>query len=247
MQQSSNPALSSKAFGRFASTDANDKMTVGGTLRKMGYAFAVLLVAAAVGWAIFPQFGVTIPVWTIWVGLGLTLVAGFWAAFKANVFSVTTYAILEGAYLGIVSRLFETAYNGIVLQAILITLAVTLGMFFLYSTGIVKVTQKLKSVIIIATVGVLIYLILELILSLVVPGFLTIVTSGVSGESGCALVISALKIPWRYSSSLSMSRRSSCHWRVSPVSCRYAATTFAIRFGDSPFANWSATNLASRR
>lgn len=181
MQQSSNPALSSKAFGRFASTDANDKMTVGGTLRKMGYAFAVLLVAAAVGWAIFPQFGVTIPVWTIWVGLGLTLVAGFWAAFKANVFSVTTYAILEGAYLGIVSRLFETAYNGIVLQAILITLAVTLGMFFLYSTGIVKVTQKLKSVIIIATVGVLIYLILELILSLVVPGFLTIVTSGVTG------------------------------------------------------------------
>ncbi len=181
MQQSSNPALSSKAFGRFASTDANDKMTVGGTLRKMGYAFAVLLVAAAVGWAIFPQFGVTIPFWTIWVGLGLTLVAGFWAAFKANIFSVTTYAILEGAYLGIVSRLFETAYNGIVLQAILITLAVTLGMFFLYSTGIVKVTKKLRSVIIIATVGVFIYLVLELILSLVIPGFLGVVTSGVTG------------------------------------------------------------------
>ncbi len=189
MQQSSNPALSNKAFGRYASSDANDKMTVAGTLQKMGYAFAVLLAGAAAGWALFPLFGTVLPFWSIWVGLGLTLVVAIWAAFKANFFSVTAYAVLEGAYLGIISRLFETAYNGIVLQAILITLAVTLGMFFLYSTGIVKVTQKFRSVIIIATVGVLIYLVLELILSLFVPGFLTLVSSGVTGIVIAAIIV----------------------------------------------------------
>ena len=66
-------------------------------------------------------------------------------------------------------------------QAVLLTLAVTLGMFFLYGTGLVKVTQKFRSVIIIATVGLLIYLGAELLLSLFIPGFLSIVTTGLTG------------------------------------------------------------------
>ena len=181
MNNSSNPVLSSKAFGRFSTNDQTDTMTVGGTLAKTALAFIILLLGSAAGWALFPEFGVSIPFWMLWVGLGATVVVGFWAAFRSNVFTVSLYSILEGTYLGIVSRSFVSFYDGIIVQAVLLTLAITLGMFILYGSGLVKVTQKLRSVILIATVGLLIYLVAEFLLSLFIPGFFTIVSTGATG------------------------------------------------------------------
>lgn len=189
MDKSSNPALSDKAFNRFRAVDANDVMTVGGTLRKLAVSFVVLLIAAGIGWGIAPLFGTTIPFWTLWVGLLVALVVGFWAAFRANAFNVLLYAALEGLYLGVISFIFSALYDGIVAQAILLTLAITSGMLFLYATGIVKVTKKLVSVIIIATVGVLIYLVAEIFLSLLVPGFAEFAFSGPWGIAIAAVIV----------------------------------------------------------
>lgn len=189
MQQSTNPALSNKAFSRFATGEQTEKMTIGGTLAKVGLAFVVLLAAAAWGWILFPHFGPTIPVWTLWVGIVATLVVGIVAAFKANFFTVMLYAVLEGAYLGIISRLFETAYDGIVTQAIILTGAIALGAYVLYAARIIKVTKKFYSIVLIATVGVLIYLVAELILSLIIPGFANIVFSGPAGIIIAAIIV----------------------------------------------------------
>lgn len=189
MQQSTNPALSNKAFSRFATGEQTEKMTIDGTLAKVGLAFVVLLAAAAWGWILFPHFGPTIPVWTLWVGIVATLVVGIVAAFKANFFTVMLYAVLEGAYLGIISRLFETAYDGIVTQAIILTGAIALGAYVLYAARIIKVTKKFYSIVLIATVGVLIYLVAELILSLIIPGFANIVFSGPAGIIIAAIIV----------------------------------------------------------
>lgn len=189
MQQSTNPALSNKAFSRFATSEQTEKMTIGGTLAKVGLAFVVLLAAAAWGWTLFPHFGTTIPVWTFWVGIVATLVVGIVTAFKANFFTVMLYAVLEGAYLGIISRLFETAYDGIVTQAIILTGAIALGAYVLYAARIIKVTKKFYSIVLIATVGVLIYLVAELILSLIIPGFANIVFSGPAGIIIAAIIV----------------------------------------------------------
>ncbi len=192
MNQSSNPALSDKAFQRFDEVGSEGTMSVQGTLVKAGYAFLVLLAGAVAGWAALPLFGTVIPLWVLWVGIGLTFAVGMLTVFKANPVTVTLYAGLEGAYLGIVSRAFETAYDGIVLQAILLTLAMTLGMFFLYATGAVKVTQRLRSVIIIATVGVLMYLVAEFFIALFVPSFLSVLMSGPTAIIiGCIIVLIA--------------------------------------------------------
>lgn len=181
MDTSSNPALSNKAFARFDTSEQVDTMSVGGTLLKTGLAFIVLLAAGAWGWTLFPQFGSTIPWWVMWVGVGATLAVGFWAVFNANVINVLLYAALEGVYLGIISRSLETWYNGIVTQAIVLTLAITLGMFFLYATKIVKISKKFYSVMLIATLGVLIYLVAEFLLALIIPGFSNLVLSGPLG------------------------------------------------------------------
>ncbi len=189
MDKSSNPALSDKAFGRYETRVGEEPMSIGGTLTKVALAFVVLLATAVWGWSMAPQLGTTIPWWTFWVGTGAALVVGIWAALRANAFNVLLYAAIEGAYLGLISRFFEVAYDGIVVQAILLTLAITTGMLFLYATGLVKVTQKLRSVILIATVGILIYLVIELLLSLFVPGMINIFFTGPFGIFIAAVIV----------------------------------------------------------
>ena len=189
MNQSSNPALSNKAFARFEAVGQAETMSVGGTLAKVGLSLLALIIAAAWGWSLLPQFGVTIPWWTLWAGAIAAVIVGFVAVFKANWFTVLLYSVLEGAYIGIISRLFETAYDGIVTQAILVTLGVTVAAYFLYATGIVKVTKKFYSVVLIATVGIFFYLIAEFIISLFSPGFLNFVTSGVGGIIIASIIV----------------------------------------------------------
>lgn len=186
--ESSNPAFSAKALQRFAVGEPSTTMTRAGSLGKTAYALTVLILSAIIGWTQFSSI-VSLPIGVLITGGVVLLIVGLVAAFRPNPILVTIYAVLEGLYLGIISKLFESAYDGIVSQAILLTMAVTLGMLVLYASGAVKVTEKLRSVIMIATVGVLIYILAEFIISLFSPGFLTIVTSGVTGIVIAAIIV----------------------------------------------------------
>jgi len=190
MQSSSNPALSDKALKRLQVGEGTDVMTVKGSIAKTGYALAVLLVAAVVGWSILPQITAgAVPGWLLITLLIATPIIGIITAFKANPVLVTIYAILEGLLIGVISRMFETAYDGIVLQAILLTIATTLGMLFLFVNESVRVTQKARSVIMIATVGVLIYFVFELLMGLFNPSFFSILTTGPLGIVIAAVIV----------------------------------------------------------
>jgi uncharacterized YccA/Bax inhibitor family protein len=70
------------------------------------------------------------------------------------------YAIAEGLFLGGISALFENAYNGIVFQAIALTIGVFLCLLVAYRTGFIKATENFKLGIVAATGGIaLIYLV----------------------------------------------------------------------------------------
>lgn len=184
-----NPVLSDKSMRRFAQTDHIQTMSVGGSLIKTAVSLFVLIVAAVIGWQLVPGIGTTIPFWAVVTVFIAAPVIGLIAAFKPGPILVLLYAALEGLIVGGISRFFASEFDGIVVQAVLITLTTTLGMLFLYASGLVKVTKKLRSVIIIATVGIFLYLIVELILSLFVPGFLTAVSSGPLGIAIAALIV----------------------------------------------------------
>jgi len=81
-------------------------------------------------------------------------------------FTGVVYSITQGALIGSLSKQYETFYDGIVFLALLATISVFLSMLFLYATGIVKVTEKVRSVIIIATVGIALFYLLSFLLSL---------------------------------------------------------------------------------
>jgi uncharacterized YccA/Bax inhibitor family protein len=189
MDTSSNPVFANKAITRFKETDAAGTMTMAGSVAKTAFAMALLMAAAVVGWMLFPKIGVTIAWGWLVAFLIATPIVGIVTAFKPSAQTVALYAVMEGLVLGVASKAFESAYDGIVLQAILLTLAMTVGMLILFATGAVKVTAKFRSVIMIATFGVLIYLLFEFIISLFSPGFLTIVTSGPWGIVIAAVIV----------------------------------------------------------
>ena len=80
------------------------------------------------------------------------------------------YGLLEGLFIGGISAIFNAAfaekYPGLVMQAVGLTFGVAISMFLLYNFRIIKATEKLKSVIIMATLGIGVFYLLTMLLRL---------------------------------------------------------------------------------
>ncbi|MEI9809367.1 MAG: Bax inhibitor-1/YccA family protein [Bacteroidota bacterium] len=101
-------------------------------------------------------------------GFVLGLVMSFkkaWSPYLAPAF-----AIMEGLFVGSISAMydysFKTKYPGLVMQAVGLTLIVTLVMYVLYYTRTIKVTDKFRSVITIATASIMIFYLIKWVASL---------------------------------------------------------------------------------
>lgn len=187
MDRPSNPALSDKAFERLeaeagwgAATQQleeayqapayvrDDAMTVNGTVWATA-ALLVLVVAAGVfGWSSVDATAerVSLPGWLLPVMLGglgvavLTIVKPKLARFTAP-----AYALLEGALLGAISGLYNEAYDGIVIQAVGLTIGVFAIMLFLFATKVIEVTDKLRMGIVAATGAIALVYLVNIVLS----------------------------------------------------------------------------------
>jgi uncharacterized YccA/Bax inhibitor family protein len=148
---------------------ATDTMSINGTVTATGVLLVLLTATGVVGWNAVESnpFTVEIPAW-IWGALIGAVVASIatilrpqWARFTAP-----AYALLEGLVLGAISHVYEFQFDGIVLQAAASTFAVLGIMLFLYATRIVKVTDKLRMGIIMATGAIALVYVLNLVLRL---------------------------------------------------------------------------------
>ena len=66
------------------------------------------------------------------------------------------YALAEGLFVGTVTAFYASAFDGIVFQAVSLTISMLFIMLFLYQARIIVVTQRLRSGIIMATVAVMV-------------------------------------------------------------------------------------------
>lgn len=131
--------------------DRGEVMTVRGAINKSFLLLLVLLVTGA--WSFMnpnPIF--------IWGGAIGSLVAVLVAAFKRewSPFLAPTYAALSGLFVGGVSLMYASMYNGIIFQAVTLTVALLFTMLFIYRTGLIKVTEKFRAGVVMATGAVLI-------------------------------------------------------------------------------------------
>lgn len=149
--RSSNPVLGDKIFGEQALA-GGDSMTVEGTVNKTIILLFIVIGAAMAGW----QLSITNAVspMILWGGGAIGgLVLALITAFKPKLspFTAPAYGLVEGVFLGAISYFFNMMFEGIVMQAVGLTVGVLLLMLFLYKTGIIKVTPTLRTGIVVAT------------------------------------------------------------------------------------------------
>lgn len=114
-------------------------------------------VAGAAGWFLVPNRGPIAALalfGSMIAGLVLGLVISF--ARITNPVVISIYAVAEGILLGVVSRWFESAYNGIVFQAVVATFGIFAGMAVLYKMRVLRATPKFTRFVIGALIGIVV-------------------------------------------------------------------------------------------
>lgn len=165
-----NPAFNEKTIQNISYEAGQELMTANGAMKKFGLMLVMLLGAASFTWSAFYKGADVLP-WAMGAAIGgfvVALVIIFkksWAPYLA-----LGYALLEGLFLGAISAVFEAAfhdkYPGIVMQAVMLTFGVAIGMFALYYFRIIKATATFKKVVIGATIGIALFYLVAMIMNL---------------------------------------------------------------------------------
>jgi uncharacterized YccA/Bax inhibitor family protein len=140
------------------------RMTMSGTMTATGVLFALLIAGAFVGWNRVSAGGNGWLLGAILGGFVLSLILRFKPKFA--MFLAPLYAIVEGVAVGGISKYYENWQKGIVMQAVGATIGVFAIMLVLYSTRIIKVTDKMRRVVGAATLGLMLFYGLSLLLRL---------------------------------------------------------------------------------
>ena len=151
--RSGNPVLSKKTFTNTISAD--NQMTIEGTVNKTAISLLLLI-----GTGYF-TFDVINPILLIGCGIG-GFVLAIITVFKKEWAPITVpiYAVLEGGMLGGISYMYNSLYDGIVTNAILLTVGILVSLLIAYRSGYIKATENFKLGIFAATGGVaIVYLI----------------------------------------------------------------------------------------
>ncbi len=170
--KSSNPAMAkmeqSLSLGPVDEfiVDDSQRMTVEGTINKTGILLLIVVAVGAWAWQTMlndPGLGRTL----MYTGMFGGIVVGLVVAFKPKAAPIGSmiYAALQGLFVGGLSALFEARYPGLVMQAVGLTVAVMFSMLFCYRTGLIKVTETFKKVIIFATMGIAVFYLISIIAS----------------------------------------------------------------------------------
>ena len=141
-----------------AGPEQTGRMTFNDVVGKTGLMLVLVVVAGAVGWF---SPGLMI------IGAIAGLVLGLVNAFKREPSPVLImlYALAEGLFLGGISAVFEAAYPGIVVQAVLGTFSVFAVMLALYTSGKFRPTPRMTKIVMTAMLGYLVFMLVNLVLT----------------------------------------------------------------------------------
>ena len=154
-------------------------MTLNGVLSASAVLMMMVLVAGAFAWnAVTVETALNVngdvvvvspfPGWVLLTVLGAFGV-GLLSSFKPHLarFTGPVYALLMGASAGAISKYYEVAFSGIVLQAISLTVGVFFVMLVLFATRTIRVTDKLRTVIMVGTAAVALVYLVSILMNLI--------------------------------------------------------------------------------
>jgi len=146
----------------YAPPRATARMTLDDVVNKMAILLVVIVATAAGAWFLNVGYGVAIV--AALVGFGLAMANTFRKVVSPAL--VIAYAAVEGVFLGAISHWLNTMYSGIVVQAVLGTMAAFAVMLALYKSGKIRVTPTFQKVLLGLGLGYMVFLGINLIFSL---------------------------------------------------------------------------------
>ena len=165
--RSGNPALSAETF-KGITLQSDEVMTINGTVNKTAISLLLLIMAGTFtfsgnyNWLILPGFlgGFVVAI--------ITIFKKEWSPI-----TVPIYAVLKGLALGAISQIYENdlapadgSFDGIVSQAILLTLGILFSLLFAYKTKLIAATENFKLGVFAATAGIAVFYVVSFLISL---------------------------------------------------------------------------------
>lgn len=179
-----------------------DTMTIDDVVLRTVGMLVLTGVAGAFGWIVLPSLGAiagVVMALAIIVTLGVAIYS--WVRPVTNPAVVVTYAIAQGLVLGLVSRVFESFYQGIVLQAVVGTFAIFAVMIALFKMKVLRATKTFTKVVIGSLIGIVALSFFNLIMTMFGhnPGLVQYSATGHVGWlpilfTGACIVIGALTL-----------------------------------------------------
>ncbi|HKB46034.1 MAG TPA: Bax inhibitor-1/YccA family protein [Chitinophagaceae bacterium] len=161
--KSSNPALQEKSYQGtiFEGISTGQEMTIRGTMNKLGFLLLMMIGSTVFSWDQFNKGSNPMPLMLIGVFGGLALAIVMMIKKQWSPYIAPAYGILEGLFVGSISAMYNNAYPGLPVQAVALTLLVTLVMFLIYRYRIIKVTGKFRTIIVVATSAIAIFYLIQ--------------------------------------------------------------------------------------
>lgn len=151
--------------GGGSNTVAEAPMSIEGAIGKSVALFAILVVGSVVGWVLTstnPELGMSMLFGAMILGFVLALV---------NIFKkepspplIMAYAVVQGFFLGVISFVYNSQWDGIVLQAVLATLTIVGVTLALFASGKIRASKKATKIFMISMVGYLVFSLINLML-----------------------------------------------------------------------------------
>ena len=197
----SNPVMSDKFFSKIS---GNDVMTYEGAMQKIGILLGFTVISALVtsAYSLTALENGNIELLSALAMGGV--ICGFILALviyktrpKNPAPLMLTYAIVEGVFIGAMSTVMEYFYEGIVIQAILGTLAIFISMYFLYSIKVLRPTPTFNKIVTSLTASIMILYLISFVIGLATPYQMPLLHSSSPlgiGFTVCILVVAALNL-----------------------------------------------------
>ncbi|WP_329132622.1 Bax inhibitor-1/YccA family protein [Streptomyces sp. NBC_01476] len=136
------------------------RMTIDDVVARTAMTLGTVVLGAVLGWTVLPD--------SLGLAFGAALIAFVLAmvqSFKRRPTPalILGYAIFEGAFLGVLSRLYNEAWQGAPVQAVLGTMAVFAGMLIAYRTRLIRVTARYQRIGMAIAIGFLLAMVVNLL------------------------------------------------------------------------------------
>ncbi|WP_433498038.1 Bax inhibitor-1/YccA family protein [Sphaerimonospora sp. CA-214678] len=161
----------------YAPPAAGRTMTIDDVVVRGFMTLGTLIVTAALAWYFNAPMALALP--AALVGLVLGLIVSFKQS--TNPALILGYAVCYGVAIGVISHVFESVYNGIVLQAVLGTMVAFGGTLAVYALKIFRPTPKFTKFVIAAGFAAIGLIVINMIAGIFVSGGLGLRTDSPLG------------------------------------------------------------------